>query len=215
MKMRQLEPSGLCWLALFSLITFLTGCGASVQTGGDVAQGRQALFRGDYPTALGYFQTAAQNDPNYVFGTELREGVYSYLGRAQYLNGQYPQARQSLQRELTQRRADNIARLYLGATLARLNERQNGLRQIETGAKGSREFLNYITTTFSNSFGQYWDPGRAIRKMCDDILATIAKGNFDWPALIASSESLAMTFEQEPDRANLQQSREFEDDIGR
>jgi len=29
-------------------LVFLSGCGPSFQTSGDVAQGRQAMFRGDY-----------------------------------------------------------------------------------------------------------------------------------------------------------------------
>jgi hypothetical protein len=75
-------------LTLFSLIGFLSAC-ATVQSGADVAQGRQALFEGNNQAALTYFQAAAQTDPNYVYGTELCEGVLSYLGRAQYLNGDY------------------------------------------------------------------------------------------------------------------------------
>ena len=70
------------------LLAFLSGCGSGFQAGGDVAQGREALFRGDYQSAQTYFQSAAQTDPNYIFGTELREGTLSFLGRAQYLNGQ-------------------------------------------------------------------------------------------------------------------------------
>jgi hypothetical protein len=66
---------------LFSLTGFLSAC-ATVQTGGDVAQGRQALFEGNNQAALSYFQPAAQTDPNYVYGTELREGLLSYLGRS-------------------------------------------------------------------------------------------------------------------------------------
>ena len=69
-----------CLLAL-SFAVLVSGCGGAFQVAGDVAQGRQALFRGDYSGALGYFQTAEQTDPSYVYGAELREGVLSYLGR--------------------------------------------------------------------------------------------------------------------------------------
>ena len=37
-------------LALLLLAIFFSGCGAGFQGGGDIAQGRQSLFRGDYPT---------------------------------------------------------------------------------------------------------------------------------------------------------------------
>src|SRR5262249_39998756 len=85
------------FFAFFLFTVAVSACGGAIQTSGDIARGRQALFRGDNQTALGYFQTAAQTDPGYSFGTDRSEGVYSYLGRAQYLNGQYAQARQSLQ----------------------------------------------------------------------------------------------------------------------
>ena len=55
-------------LALFSLFVFLAGC-ASLQTGGEVQWGRQALLEGKNEAALGYFYSAAQRDPNYVYAT--------------------------------------------------------------------------------------------------------------------------------------------------
>jgi tetratricopeptide (TPR) repeat protein len=197
-------------LVLLSWIVLLSACGGSVQTGGDVAQGREALFRGDNQGALGYFQNAVQTDPNYVYGATLQEGVFSYLGRAQYLNGQYAQARQSLEKDLSQRSGDNLARLYLGLTLARLNDRPNGLRDIEAGTKGIRDFLNNIEKYSPPDIAQFWDPGRAIRKSAESNLTMIAGGKFDWPTLIANSESLASTFEQEPDRAEQQRERQME-----
>jgi tetratricopeptide (TPR) repeat protein len=192
------------------LLAFLSGCGPGFQAGGDVAQGREALFRGDYQSAQTYFQSAAQTDPNYIFGTELREGTMSFLGRAQYLNGQLVPARNTLQKALAQHKSDNLARLYLGLTVARQGDRQSGLREIEAGMKGISGFLNYITTQFAGSFGRFWDPGGNIRKTVDTNLATIARGNIDWPTLIANGEALALNFEQEPDRAKLDEEREIE-----
>jgi tetratricopeptide (TPR) repeat protein len=197
-------------VALLLLAVFFSGCGGSFQTGGDIAQGRQAMFRGDNQAALGYFQAAAQTDPNYIWGTELREGTLSFVGRAQYLNGQLAPARDTLQKALAQHQSDNLARLYLGLTLARQGDRQAGLRDIEAGMKGIKDFLNYITTTFALSFGRFWDPAQAIRKSVDTNLAMIAKGNFDWPTLISNSETLAMNFEQEPDNARAQQESQMQ-----
>ena len=180
-----------------------------------MAQGRQALFRGDYQGALGYFQVAQQADPNSIYGTELREGVLSYLGRAQYLTGDLAQARQTLERSLSQHKGDNLARLYLGLTLARQDDRKSGLQQIEAGMKGIRDFLNYITSTFSYDFGQFWDPNRDIRNAIANNLGIIARGNFEWPTVIANGESIAMNMEQEPDRAQQQQERQMERDMRR
>ena len=197
-------------VALLLLAVFFSGCGGSFQTGGDIAQGRQAMFRGDNQAALGYFSAAEKTDPNYIWGTELREGTLSFLGRAQYLNGQLAPARDTLQKALVQHQSDNLARLYLGLTLARQGDRQAGLRDIEAGMKGIRDFLNYITTTFAQSFGRFWDPGQAIRKSVDTNLAMIARGNFDWSTLISNSETIAMNFEQEPDNARQQQEQQRE-----
>ena len=84
-------------------------------TAGQIEQGRQALFVGNNQAALGYFQQAAQADPNATYGVTLRIGVYSFLGQAQYLNGNYAEARQSLQKALSMHPDDHVAR---GSTLA-------------------------------------------------------------------------------------------------
>lgn len=66
--------------------------------------------------------------------------------------------------------------------------------------------------TFANSFGQFWDPNRDIRKAIDTNLALIARGNLDWPPLLSNSEALALNFEQEPDRARMQEEQQIEMD---
>jgi len=213
MKVEKVSRAKHCLVLLF-FVLFIFGCGANFQAGGDIAQGRQALFRGNNQIALGYFQNAERTDPNYIHGTELREGVLSYLGRAQYLTGNFAQAKQTLEQSLSQHQGDNIARLYFGLTLARLGDRQRGLRQIEAGLKGIRHFLNYITEAFKFGFGQFWDPNQEIRKAITNNLAMIERRNFDWPALIANGESIAMKMEQEPDQAQLQQQRQrFEEGL--
>lgn len=157
------------------------------------------MFAGDYKTAVGYFQSAEQVDPEYIFGTELHAGVLSYLGRAQYLTGDYAQARQTLEKAVSQDKEDNVARLYLGLTLARQGERQKGLLDIDAGMKGIHDFVDYIADTFSFSFGKDWDPGRDIRSAIERDRAMIASGKIDWPALVAGGESIGMKIEQEPD----------------
>lgn len=192
---------GIRFLVLGSLAIFCSACGPGFQVSGDVAQGQTALFAGNYPGALGYFQSAAQADPNYISASgQLREGILSFLGRTQYLNGQLEAARDTLQKAVAQQGSDNnvtLAQLYLGVTLARLNDRQAGLRNIESGTKGILDFLNYIQQNFRYESGRLWDRGNEIRKAADAILALIAGGNFDWPTLISNSEALAMKFERE------------------
>jgi Tetratricopeptide repeat len=65
--------------------------------------------------ALAYFQHVAETDPNYVVHfVVFDQGVWTYLGRAQYLTGNLGEARQSLERAVSQRNDDYLARLYLG-----------------------------------------------------------------------------------------------------
>src|SRR4026209_3051635 len=87
-------------VALFSLNVLVSACGGAFQARSAVALGRQELFRAQNQDALESFEVAARADPGYSFGVDRPEGVFSYLGRAQYLNGQYAQARQSLERDL-------------------------------------------------------------------------------------------------------------------
>jgi tetratricopeptide (TPR) repeat protein len=192
-------------LALFSLLAFLTGC-TSLQVGGDVATGRQALFAGNNETALGYFYTAAQKDPNYVYatGSSPRQGVWSYVGRTEYLTGRLPQARQSLERSLSANKDEDLTRLYLGLTLAREGDRQRGLKEIESGMRGINNFLDYINQTQRFSIGQFWDPDRDIRRAIQSDLAMISARDFDWQRLTADTEWLGIRMEQESDLARRQ-----------
>jgi tetratricopeptide (TPR) repeat protein len=192
---------GICFLIWGSLAIFLSACGANIQAGSGATQGREALIRGDYQGAVSSFQSSAQADPNntYIFGPQLKQGILSYLGRAQYLNGQLEAAQDTLRKDLTQQESNKtfaLTQLYLGLTMARLGDRQAGMRDIESGTKGILDFLNYVQQTYRFDIGKLWDTGDLIRKAANANLATIAKGNFEWPMLISSSEALAMRFEQ-------------------
>jgi len=47
-----------------------------------------------------------------------------------------------LERALSANRQEDIARLYLGLTLAREDDRQRGLKEIEGGMRGINSFLD-------------------------------------------------------------------------
>ena len=70
------------WLAFFPS---LYGCGGS-----EMSAGRQALLMNKPDLAVAYFQHAVETDPNYImrFGA-FDQGVWTYLGRAQYLTGTF------------------------------------------------------------------------------------------------------------------------------
>jgi tetratricopeptide (TPR) repeat protein len=185
------------WLALAALFA---AC-ASLQVDSEFTAGRRALLIGNNQSALVYFQSAADKDPNYVYGTARRQGIWSYVGRAEYANGRLSQAKQSLERALAANQDEYIARLYLGLTLARQGDRQRGLKEIEAGLKNIHDWLDYINDAFRFSFGQYWDPTRQIRKAIEDDLAMISSREFDWEKVIADAEWVGKQFEEEADRA--------------
>jgi tetratricopeptide (TPR) repeat protein len=207
--------TGRAFIVALSFSVLLSACaGGTFETAGQYEAGKQALYAGNYPTALAYFQQAAQNNPNAVYGATLRLGILTYVGQTQYLTGRYAEARQSLRKELSQRPSDNVALLYLGLTEARLGNRQAALGHIENGMKGIAAFLNYISTNFSYSFGQFWDPSGAIRASIKSDLTLIQGANTNWPALIAAGEKLGIRIEEEEEKARQQQQQMMEQNFG-
>jgi tetratricopeptide (TPR) repeat protein len=179
--------------AMLSLSALLSAC-ANYQAGGYVQSGVQALLAGNNQTALSYLQAAAQQDPSYIYDVQLRLGVLSYLGRAQYLTGNYAQARQTLEGALAQNTSDNLARLYLGLTQARLGDNQAALTNIEASMKQMNSWLNYLNGNFP---GEGWDPGGAIQGRIKNALAMISSGNVEWPRLFADGESVGLGVAQQ------------------
>jgi tetratricopeptide (TPR) repeat protein len=174
------------------------------------------LLTGNNEPSLAYFQSAVQTDPNYVYGVEqLRTGVWSYLGRAQYLNGKFAEARTSLERALSEKTDDNVARLYLGMTLVRLSDRQGGLKNIESGMRGISDYIGYVNNTFSTSWGRYWDLPGTIRSGIQSDLAMITSGKIDWERLLADGEALGKKMEQEREDVRRQEQDELDRKFGR
>ena len=139
-------------LVVFLSVAVLSGC-AGFQASSEVLHGRQAFLIGNNEAALGYFNSAAQKDPNYVYGTVLRQGIWSYVGRTEYATGRYPQAQKTLEKAFSANKDEDIARLYLGLTLARAGERPQALKEIESGMKGIHDWLEYVTQAHRFSFG--------------------------------------------------------------
>ena len=186
----------LYFLAAVSLTILLAGC-ATIQGSGDVDQGRQALLEGNYQRALGLFQDAEKVDPTYLYGTELREGVSSFLGRTQYLTGNYTQARQTLEKAVSRHKSDNVARLYLGLTLYRLGDQKAALTNMQRGMQGIYNFLQYINTNFRYEYGKDWDDAGTIRADIKSNLAMISNDKIDWPQLVAGGERVGLAIERE------------------
>ena len=197
--------------SLFASLVFLSAC-ASYQVGSNVNAGRLAFLIGNNEAAVGYFHNAAEKDPNYVYGSALRQGIWSYVGRAEYASGRFPQARQSLERAIAANKDEDIARLYLGLTLVRSGNQQGGLKEIEGGMKGINDFLEWITETHRFSFGQFWDPNLEIRKAIKTDLAMISGRDLDMQKLIADGEWVGKQIEEESDRARRDEFRDRQRD---
>jgi tetratricopeptide (TPR) repeat protein len=187
-------------LISFYIMFFLSGC-ASFQAATNVESGRQAFLIGNNEAALGYFESAAQIDPNYVYGTALTENIWSYVGRSQYTIGNLPQARNSLEKALSLNKGEDMARLYLGLTLARSGDRQQGLKEIQGGMRGISDWSEYITQADRFSFGAYWDTRREIRSAIQTDLAMMDRKELDWQKLISDGEWLGKRVEEEIDLA--------------
>jgi tetratricopeptide (TPR) repeat protein len=206
--MKVLRP-----FSLLSLVLCLAGC-ASLQIGSEFQSGRQAMLRGNDETALAYFQSVAQKDPNYAYGTAYRQGVLSYLGRTEYSTGKLPQARQTLERALAANREEDVARLYLGLTLVKSGDRARGVKEIEGAMKGMYDWIEYITEAHRFSFGQFWDPGHDLRSAIQTQLAMVSGREADTPKLITEAEWLGKRMEEEVDRARDQETRQLSRENG-
>jgi tetratricopeptide (TPR) repeat protein len=198
-------------LALSSLVVFFSGC-TSLQVNSEFGSGRQAYLAGNNNVALSYFQSTAQKDSAYTYyGYAFRQGIWSYVGRTEYAIGSFPQARQSLERALSLNRNEELARLYLGLTLVRSGDRQQGLKEMEGGMRAIYDQTEYLTQNFRFSLGQFWDPGREIRTAIQDNLAMLSSREVDVQTVLANGEWLGKRVEQEIDWAR----RDQRDDIFR
>jgi hypothetical protein len=123
-----------------------------------------------------------------------------------------PQARETLQKALAAKKEEDIARIYLGLTLIRTNDREAGLRDVETGMRGIHDWLEWVTEAHRFSFGQFWDPARAIRSAIQSDLAMISGRDLDWQRVVTDGEWVAMRMEAEGDKARNDEQRERQRD---
>jgi tetratricopeptide (TPR) repeat protein len=185
-------------------------CSCSFGVAGDVQSGRRALSINQDEQALAYFQRAADSDPNYIFTYDIfRESVWTYVGRVQYRMGRYDQARSSLERALSRDKDDLLAKLYLGLTLARRNNNSQGLPEIRTGLQQLYDWLDYMQ--YSRRFAAaFWDPLRQIRNEIKKDLDMISGKDIDWPKLFDSAEWVGREMEEEIDRVQGDEQRQFD-----
>lgn len=181
----------------FSL--FLAGC-VAFEVGGEIQKGRMELMYGSSEQALSHFQRAADLNPDYLLNFSiLDEGVWTYVGRSYYATGKLPEALKALERARSRYDGDYLARLYLGLVLARQQERERALREVESGLSGLEEWL--IRVDRNTRQGSYWDPGRKIRSEIQKNLAMIKGKDVNWQELTRNIEWIGREIEEEVDRS--------------
>lgn len=185
-------------LGAIAWLLLLCGC-ASFQVAGDFTAGRQALLTRRDADALAYFQRTVEQDPNYTFVYDLyREGIWTYLGRAQYQVGRLEDARQSLERALSRDRDEYLARLYLGLASVRLGNQNQGYKDIHSGLQGTFDFLQYMESI--RPLPVLWDPAREIRSEALNGINMITNKDADQGKLIETAEWVGRKMEEEVDR---------------
>lgn len=176
---------------------------------GQVQTGRMALLVNDPERALPYFVEAANTNPNYVYqSVYFSEGIWTYVGRSQYLTKRYQEARQSLERAVAADPNDNLAHLYLGLTLARSGDAARGFKEIEAGMQGLFDWLEYINRVRPHE--AYWDPLGEIRIAISKDLDNMAAKDFDREQMIADGEWLGYKMEDEIERVRQDERRQMD-----
>ncbi len=197
-------------ICLLQFAIFLSGCGTTWEAGGNVQRGRYALLRGDSKEALGYFQRASEVDSNYAYRIgPMKEGVWTYVGRAQYAAGDYKAAQKSLEQARSRHPDDSFAPLYLGLALSKNGDRQRAAKELQMGLTGLGEWLEYINRNSADK--AYWDPGSNIRSGIKQELARIDSKEINWPELIAGTERIGLELETEADEVRREKRREQRD----
>lgn len=178
----------------------LAGC-TSLQSDQRVQQGRTALITGRPSDAIEVFQRVAADDPNYKTSHAISASVWTYLGRAYYETNNYGEARNALDKALALDANDSVARLYRGMTLTRINERERGLAEMQASLQHIHKWLDEKPT--DNPAGNFWDPGRQIRKLIETGLA----GRPSAIELVVTAQRVGKLLEEEIDRDRRDRAR--------
>jgi len=195
-------------VSVWTLIVIF-GC-AGIRVSNEVQLGRNALQTDQPQAAVEYLRRAAELDPGYKTPYSISESVWTYLGRAYYEVGNFPEARRALEKALSDNKEDSLARLYLGLTLLRSGDQQEGRRATEAGLRGINNLLNRLAS--SPSSGIYWDPTRQIRS--DIQRALSATDTLESSELITVGERVGSRLDEEIDNARLDESRDKYDRTG-
>jgi len=202
------------FIAVSILFLFLLGGCATLEVAREVQNGRRAMQLGDSQAALGYFEAAAQADPDYLTDFTLLDiGIWSYVGMAQYSEGDRGKAMASFKQAKQRHREDHFARVFLGLVMSQGGDRRTGKEELVDGLNGLRQWLD--TTRYSTPRGELWDPGNYLAKEIGQSLKLLQAEEVNWREINENVMRLARNFDDEIDEVKRDNQFEVDEDDGR
>lgn len=164
------------------LFLFLLSSCATLEVAREVQSGRRAMQLGNSQAALGYFEAAAQANPDYITDFTLLDlGIWSYVGMAYYKEGEKEKALASFKQAKQRHKEDHFARVFLGLVMSQDGERRAGKGELVDGLNGLERWLD--TTRHSTWRGSFWDPGDYLAKDIGQTLKLLQAEEVDWQAV--------------------------------
>ncbi len=109
------------------IFPFLFGGCATLEVAREVQNGRRAMQLGNPKAAIPHFEAAAQLDPDYLTDFTLLDiGIWSYVGMAQFEEGEKGKALASFKQAKQRHREDHFARVFLGLVMSQNGDRRAG-----------------------------------------------------------------------------------------
>jgi len=200
-------------VAFSFLFLFLLGGCATLEVAREVQSGRRAMQLGDSRAALGHFESAAQVNPDYISNfTLLNIGIWSYVGMAQYSEGEQAKALASFKQAKQRHREDQFARVFLGLVMSGSGDRKKGKEELVDGLNGLEQWLD--TTRYSSPMGELWDPGDYLAVEIGQTLKLLRAEEINWREINANVVRLARNFDDEIEEVKRDYQFEVNDDDG-
>jgi tetratricopeptide (TPR) repeat protein len=185
---------------------FLSGCTA-MEVARQVQSGRAALRVRSPKAAIPHFEAGARLDPDYITAfSPLQVGIWTYLGMANYDAGDRTKAVENLKRARDRYSDDYLARIYLGLIMAGDSQRAEGIKEMEVGLKGLKEWLDGLPG--HDIDGKYWDPGRYMSKSMAETLTLLKAETVDWKEVRENIRWLARNLDETVEEARRRRERD-------
>lgn len=191
---------------VISLIGVCIGCNHAIPrfgVGGRYEEGMDQFLRGragDMNVAVTSLEYVVSQDPTY-------KKCLTYLGRAYYRKGLYPDAFAVLQRALAVDKEDEIAWIALGVTQLRLNQVDKGIDSL----KGGITLASRVMVDGYHNF-RYWDTRGLVNASIRRSAFLITKGPDEKDGIIQSTERLLALIDEEENfqrNSRIQNERQY------